>query len=304
MTVKKAGGGTGANIEAMTKFLDVPSYFSTIFLIDLSPSLLSIARKRFARLGWKNITMICADVHDIRFENDGTAIVTSSHHSSTTSSLSPQSEAVTKSIKLPQANLLTMSYSLSMISDPIPMLHQLPRLLSPNGIIGVVDFYVYNIVDLGSKSYVGNTRGRHVNWLSRMFWRAWFDFDRINLEPGRRDLLEYLFGTIEVDNYRNWWIGGAPYYIWIGCRKDAVVWLMDAEEEKLGVVERPQDSQSREKEVEEKLVKIVRRVRDTIADERCVSKAADEGLAGMMMESWQSGLPLPSEFYQAMFSDS
>ena len=216
MTLMEIGGGTGANIEAMSRYLDVSNYFSTVYLLDLSPSLLAIAQKRFARLGWKNVTMICADVHDLRFSDNGTVTIASSGLPDVNG---------TQPMKLPQADFLTMSYSLTMIPDPIPVLHLLPRILRPNGIIAVVDFYVYNIVDMGSRSYAGNTRKRHVNWFSRMFWRAWFDFDRVNLEPARRDLLEYLFGTIEVKDSRNWWIGGAPYYIWIGCRKNAAITL-------------------------------------------------------------------------------
>lgn len=52
-----------------------------------------------------------------------------------------------------------------------------------------------------------------------MFWRAWFDFDKVGLEPGRRDYLEYKFGTVLNLNSRNRTLGYIPYYVWVGCHK-------------------------------------------------------------------------------------
>lgn len=52
-----------------------------------------------------------------------------------------------------------------------------------------------------------------------MFWRAWFDFDHVGLEAGRRDYLEYKFGTILNFNDRNRALGYIPYYVWVGCQK-------------------------------------------------------------------------------------
>lgn len=52
-----------------------------------------------------------------------------------------------------------------------------------------------------------------------MFWRAWFDFDHVALESGRRDYLEYKYGTILNLNARNRSLGYIPYYVWVGCQK-------------------------------------------------------------------------------------
>lgn len=87
----------------------------------------------------------------------------------------------------------------------------------------MVDFYVQNVVDMGVRDYTGGLLHRHVNWFSRMFWRAWFDFDRVNLEPARRDYLEYRFGTLLSINCRNWYSGCIPYYLWSGCRKELAI---------------------------------------------------------------------------------
>lgn len=96
------------------------------------------------------------------------------------------------------------------------------NLLSPAGIISVADFYVQSAANYSSRNYSGGVLGRHVNWFSRQFWRIWFEFDRVNLEEGRRDYLEYTFGTVLAVNERNVILGGIPYYVWIGCPKTAL----------------------------------------------------------------------------------
>lgn len=85
--------------------------------------------------------------------------------------------------------------------------------------LGVVDFYVQSNVDVNFRNYTGGLVNRHVNFLGRTFWRAWFDVDRVGLEPSRRDYLEYRFGTILNANARNNTLGMIPYYIWVGCHK-------------------------------------------------------------------------------------
>ena len=62
----------------------------------------------------------------------------------------------------------------------------LASLLDPRGVIGVVDFYVQSGVEAAGRNYIGGTLQRHVNWLGRTFWRAWFDLDRVGLEGARR----------------------------------------------------------------------------------------------------------------------
>lgn len=72
---------------------------------------------------------------------------------------------------------------------------------------------------MSSRNYTGGALTRHVNWLSRLFWRAWFDIDRVGLEAGRRDYLEYRFGTVLSADCRNYLLGAIPYYVWLGCPK-------------------------------------------------------------------------------------
>jgi betaine lipid synthase len=99
------------------------------------------------------------------------------------------------------------------------VIDSLNNLLAPTGIIGVVDFYVQSIVDLSSRNYTGGALNRHVNWFGRLFWRAWFDVDRVGLEAARRDYLEYRFGSVLSADQRNVLLGSIPYYMWIGCQK-------------------------------------------------------------------------------------
>ncbi|KAF3764720.1 S-adenosyl-L-methionine-dependent methyltransferase [Cryphonectria parasitica EP155] len=209
------GGGTGFNIEAMNQFVNVPEFFSSVYLVDFSPSLCEVARKRFARLGWKNVQVICEDARKFKledYENDLRGL----------QSPPVRSPSHYFSDKRPEhggADLITMSYSLSMIPDYYSVIDSLTCLLSPDGVMGVVDFYVQSKVDVNFRNYTGGLVNRHVNFLGRTFWRAWFDIDRVGLEPSRRDYLEYRFGTLLGANFRNNMLGAIPYYVWLGCHK-------------------------------------------------------------------------------------
>lgn len=94
----------------MASFVDVPHFFSAVYLVDFSPSLCEVARKRFARLGWSNVKVVCEDARRFNledYENDA--------------QLAPAPIRATSSCfsqKRPEhggADLVTMSYSLSMI---------------------------------------------------------------------------------------------------------------------------------------------------------------------------------------------
>ncbi|KAK5992652.1 Endoplasmic reticulum mannosyl-oligosaccharide 1,2-alpha-mannosidase [Cladobotryum mycophilum] len=209
------GGGTGWNIEAMSQFVDVPTFFTSVYLVDFSPSLCEVARKRFERLGWNNVTVVCQDARKFRLED---------YEADMPAPQNPLRSPVLSYFTQQRqehggADLVTFSYSLSMIPDYYSVVDSVTSLLSPDGILGVVDFYVQNQIDFSFRNYTGGFMDRHVNALSRMFWRAWFDFDRVGLEPGRRDYLEYKFGTVLNFNHRNRALGYIPYYVWVGCPK-------------------------------------------------------------------------------------
>ncbi|KAI9764843.1 MAG: hypothetical protein M1840_007989 [Geoglossum simile] len=211
-------GGTSYNIEAMSSHLPVAEFFSSIYLVDLSPSLCKVARRRFARLGWTNVKVVCQDARSFRLwdheTNKGESEVV---HTSKAAGFPGNSVVPTK-----KADLLTMSYSLSMIPNYHLVVDTMSSLLSPSGVLGVIDFYVQSKADLAGRNYTGGAFNRHVNWFGRVFWRAWFEADRVGLEPGRRDYLEYRFGTILSVDDRNYIMGGIPYYIWIGFQQQPV----------------------------------------------------------------------------------
>jgi betaine lipid synthase len=104
------GGGTGFNIEAMSEFVNVPEFFTSVYLVDFSPSLCEVARKRFARLGWTNVKVICEDARKFRLEDheSGPSGGRASPTRRPTSYFEPRPDHG-------GADLVTMSYSLSMI---------------------------------------------------------------------------------------------------------------------------------------------------------------------------------------------
>lgn len=65
----------------MAAFIPVEEFFSRVYLVDLSPSLLEVARQRFERLGWKNVSVICIDARSFRLpkEDEGADLVTMSY---------------------------------------------------------------------------------------------------------------------------------------------------------------------------------------------------------------------------------
>jgi betaine lipid synthase len=200
----------------MGQYLSVNEYFGSVYLVDFSPSLCEIAKARFARLGWTNVQVICQDARYFRLEDyeheaNGKALALKESNSYDNGSLSSAG-----------ADVITMSYSLSMIPEFYPVIDALSSLLSSNGIFGVVDFYVQSQVDYSGRNYTGGVIDRHCTFWSRTFWRTWFEIDRVNLEGARRDYLEYRFGTKLSINARNHLFGvRIPYYIWIGCAKDS-----------------------------------------------------------------------------------
>lgn len=147
------GGGTGSNLEYIKD--QIPN-LSRIYVVDLSRSLLDVARKRAEDAGWENVRPTEAD-------------------------------ATTFSPEEGSADVVTFSYSLTMIPDWFAALENALRILKPGGTIGVVDFYV-------SRKWPSDELARH-NWFTRNFWPVWFSSD--NVFPSA-DHLPYLHRHFEV----------------------------------------------------------------------------------------------------------
>lgn len=94
----------------MAHFVNVPEFFSTVYLVDFSPSLCEVARKRFARLGWNNVKVICEDARKFKLKDYEIEL--------------PETRTTNRALTSyfeegcsdhGGADLITMSYSLSMI---------------------------------------------------------------------------------------------------------------------------------------------------------------------------------------------
>ena len=265
----------------MQEYLDVPTFFSNIYLVDLSPSLCEVARKRFERLGW-DVKVICQNARTFRLKDyfDKARV---SHLIASESSLHPLSNTGPSTV----ADLITMSYSLSMIPDYYSVVDSLSGLLAPQGMIGVVDFYVQSVVETAGRNYIGGSFNRHVNWLSRVIWRSWFDCDRVGLEAARRDYLEYRFGTMKSVDERNYMLGGIPYYIFLGTQREHPSLTTEfLERIDASCTESPYLSPRQHR------VEMSRAVESAVPSE-IRSKAYQSAIVNL-----SANLPLPSAFYQ------
>jgi S-adenosylmethionine-diacylgycerolhomoserine-N-methlytransferase len=182
------GGGTGSNLDEIGPRI---KSFRKVYLVDLTPSLVEIAKERIAARGWTNVEAVLADVTE----------------------WAPPEGTV---------DTLTFSYSLTMIPAWYAALEQALRILKPGGHLGVVDFYV-------SRKYTptlpNSDRTRKHSWFTRHFWPIWFATD--NVHPNR-DHLPYLLDHLSV-RFLKEGLGSvpyltlftrlrAPYYVFVGRR--------------------------------------------------------------------------------------
>jgi betaine lipid synthase len=97
----------------MSEFVNVEEFFSSVYLVDFSPSLCEVARKRFARLGWKNVKVVCQDARTFRLEDHeedmGGKGAVGFPRSPSSGYFNDENPTVGG------ADLITLSYSLSMI---------------------------------------------------------------------------------------------------------------------------------------------------------------------------------------------
>ena len=175
------GGGTGANFESIGDRL---SKLASIYIVDLSPSLLQVARSRIADSGWTNMKTVEADI----------------------AGFVPPEGSV---------DIVTFSYSLTMIPDWFAAIDRAEKILKPGGAIGVVDFYV-------SRKHPPEGWKRH-SFFDRHFWPIWFATDNVFLSPDRLAYLHHRFDTVSlVENMGSLpFLPGfkVPYYRFIGSKR-------------------------------------------------------------------------------------
>lgn len=175
------GGGTGSNLEAVG---DRIKNLSRVYVVDLATSLLGVAKRRAEARGWDHVRTVEADATTFLPE-EGTV------------------------------DLITFSYSLTMIPDWFLALEHAQRLLKPGGHIGVVDFYV-------SRKYPAEGRKRHAMG-TRIFWPSWFMNDNVYLSSEHLPFLESRFETTHLEERmaKVPYIPGikVPVYVYLGRKR-------------------------------------------------------------------------------------
>ena len=175
------GGGTGANLEY---FGDGLAGLGKVYVLDLSPSLLEVARKRIAARGWSNVETVEAD-------------------------------ATTFQPSTGPADVVTFSYSLTMIPEWFAAIENALAILKPGGLIGVVDFYV-------SRKFPAGGLARH-HWLTRTFWPIWFAFDNVYPSPDHVPYLHRHFEPVKFEEHRAKVpyvpLMRMPYYLFVGRKR-------------------------------------------------------------------------------------
>ena len=174
------GGGTGANLEAFGENINK---LKKVYVVDLAGSLLKMAEQRAADRGWNNVAVA---------EADATQFV-------------PEEQ---------QVDVITFSYSLTMIPDWFAAIQHAHKLLKPGGRIGVVDFYV-------SRKHPEEQHLKH-GWATRSFWPVWFASDNVFPSPDHVPFLNRLFESEYFDERKTrlpWFpvpFFKMPYYLFIG----------------------------------------------------------------------------------------
>lgn len=175
------GGGTGSNIEYLA---DDIGDLKKVYVVDLSESLLKVASKRFEDNGWANAQAVAAD-------------------------------ATTWTPEEGYADVVTFSYSLTMIPNWFAAIENAKRFLKPGGLIGVVDFYV-------GRKYPDEDLKKH-RWLARNLWQPWFQTDNVFPSPDHLPFLRHHFDQVELTEERNRMpyvpLLRTPYYQFIGRKR-------------------------------------------------------------------------------------
>ncbi|MCG8650431.1 MAG: class I SAM-dependent methyltransferase [Pirellulales bacterium] len=176
------GAGTGENVMLAG---DDAKRLDEIHLVDLSASLLEVAAQRLEQAELASAQCHLADA--TCFQRPPASV-----------------------------DLVTFSYSLTMIPDWFEALTLAERMLKPGGTIAVTDFYI-------SRKFAGDQLRQH-GWLRRTFWALWFAADNVFLSADHLALLRRRFQTIHLEEKAGKVpylpLARAPYYVFIG-RKPA-----------------------------------------------------------------------------------
>jgi S-adenosylmethionine-diacylgycerolhomoserine-N-methlytransferase len=179
-SVVELGGGTGRNLQF---FGDRLMDLGQVFVVDLCPALLSVARQRFAGAG--HVTVIEAD-------------------------------ATTWQPPRP-VDTVYFSYSLTMMPDWRESLDNAERMLAPGGKIGVVDFFVSG----PEAGPAGVRHGRFTrSFWPRWFRHDGVDLEPARLATLTERFPSH---ALSVHRAPVPYLGGltVPYYVFVGVRQRA-----------------------------------------------------------------------------------
>jgi S-adenosylmethionine-diacylgycerolhomoserine-N-methlytransferase len=175
------GCGTGRNVEFLGERI---RKLRKVYLVDLSASMLEIARQRIARRGWTNVEAVEADATAFR----------------------PPEGAV---------DAVVFSYSLTMIPPWFAALDHAESLLKPGGAIGVVDFHV-------AQKYPAPGAARHSHF-TRTFWPFLFHLGNVFNSPDHIPYLQRRFEQTSLFESRlaisYLPLLRVPYYIFTGKKR-------------------------------------------------------------------------------------
>jgi betaine lipid synthase len=144
------GGGTARNLEYFSVDV-IRKYFKSIVIVDISASLLEIAQNRINLMGVQDIVRVV--------EHDCTA--------SSVFTVLPEAGSV---------DIITFSYSYSMIPDQKAALANAYKLLKPDGLVAIADFFLK-----GNYDDVLPPFSKSMRQLESRFHKWWFSMDHVHL---------------------------------------------------------------------------------------------------------------------------
>ncbi|WP_339749302.1 class I SAM-dependent methyltransferase [uncultured Rubinisphaera sp.] len=176
------GAGTGSNAEYVAE--TIPR-LKKVYQVDLCEPLLDVARERVKERNWPQIVPIHADATKFTPEEG-------------------------------YADVVTFSYSLTMIPDWFAAIDNAYRILKPGGVIGIVDFFV-------SRKYPADGFIKHP-WSTRNFWTVWFSSDNVFLNGDHLPYLHKYFEPLRLEQRRGKVpflpLVRAPHYIFLGKKSE------------------------------------------------------------------------------------
>lgn len=149
------GGGTGRNLGFIGSDIH---RLARVHLVDLSASLLAVARARVAAAGWNNVVLHAAD-------------------------------ATSPPLPSGCADVVIFSYSLTMMPEWFAAIDRAAALLKPGGLVGVVDFYV-------SRRHAAPF-AQHGPW-TRTWTPWWFARSGVRLNPDHLPYLFHRFEPVSL----------------------------------------------------------------------------------------------------------